>query len=494
MSIFRSRNYLSNTIDKNSFNSMTFRKELNLTTFRVDQKKKNLKQKSIDQSKYDGEIKKIIQHNKFLKDQISILSMKNTNIKNFMKQIINSNNDKMNKKNISIFIKEYNELLLFNNKNMKLDVDKDLNVYKNIVNDMNNRISDLLITKEEKEKTKFLLENDHQRKDNFIQIYSTCLKNMGNVQEAERFRYLNDEIYPTDIDNYFSKYLDIYRKNLLQTTQKWNKFKNKANKDKKEIEELKRIIRNPKELKKNKNIEEQKNSFDINTTEGDNDIFLLTFDEFEDDFEPGLNEQDLILYDDTGNNDNNEKDKENDSNPKNESINLKNMIEKEPIYTKINNRNTKKNNSNSIDHNNRTGNKITFAKKDMYYFPQNNYSRSIIRDKTDSPRIKSNRNVSINSISKLNFKQILFNKNAKYMKEEANDLALKRFEIENEFELSKNENGNRDEMKIKDLKRDIKIFKGKIKKKRKIIKEFQRFCNEFYIKYQRYMNSNCDEI
>ena len=317
---------------------------------------------------------------------------------------------------------------------------------------------------------------------------------MGSVQEAERFRYLNDEIYPTDIDNYFSKYLDIYRKNLLQTTQKWNKFKNKANKDKKEIEELKRIIRNPKELKKNKNIEEQKNSFEINTTEGDNDIFLLTFDAFDDDFEPGLNEQDLILYDDTSNNDNNEKDKENDSNPKNESINLKNMIEKEPIYTKINNRNTKKNNSNSIDHNNRTGNKITFAKKDMYYFPQNNYSRSIIKDKTDSPRIKSNRNVSINSISKLNFKQILFNKNAKYMKEEANDLALKRFEIENEFELSKNENGNRDEMKIKDLKRDIKIFKGKIKKKRKIIKEFQRFCNEFYIKYQRYMNSNCDEI
>jgi hypothetical protein len=221
---------------------------------------------------------------------------------------------------------------------------------------------------------------------------------------------------------------------------------------------------------------------------------LLTFDEFEDDFEPGLNEQDLILYDDTSNNDNNEKGKENDSNPKNESINLKNMTEKEPIYTKINNRNTKKNNSNSIDHNNRTGNKITFAKKDMYYFPQNNYSRSIIRDKTDSPRIKSNRNVSINSISKLNFKQILFNKNAKYMKEEANDLAIKRFEIENEFELSKNDYGNRDEMKIKDLKRDIKIFKGKIKKKRKIIKEFQRFCNEFYIKYQRYMNSNCDEI
>ena len=218
MSIFRSRDYPSNFMSKNSFNSMTYRNELNLTTFRVDQKKKNFKKKSIDQSKYDGEIKKIMQHNKFLKDQISLLSMKNTNIKNFMKQIITSNNNKMNKKDISTFIKEYNEQVLFNNKKVKLDVDKDLNIYKNIENDMNNRISDLLATKEEKEKTKFLLENDHQRKDNFIQIYSTCFKNIGSVQEAERFRYLNDEIYPNDIDNYFSKYLDIYRKNLLQTT------------------------------------------------------------------------------------------------------------------------------------------------------------------------------------------------------------------------------------------------------------------------------------
>ena len=497
MSIFRSRDYPSNFMSKNSFNSMTYRNELNLTTFRVAQKKKNFKKKSIDQSKYDGEIKKIMQHNKFLKDQISLLSMKNTNIKNFMKQIITSNNNKMNKKDISTFIKEYNEQVLFNNKKVKLDVDKDLNIYKNIENDMNNRISDLLATKEEKEKTKFLLENDHQRKDNFIQIYSTCFKNIGSVQEAERFRYLNDEIYPNDIDNYFSKYLDIYRKNLLQTTQKWNKFKNKANRDKKEIEELKKILRNPKELKKNKNIEEQKNSFEINTTEGDNDIFLLTFDEFEDDYEPGLNEQDSILYEDPINN---EKDTENNNN-KIPSINLKNMIGKEATFTKINNRNSRKiNNLNNIDNNNninnRTGNKITFAKKDMYYFPQNNYSRSIIRDKTDSPRINSNRtgNITINSISKLNFKQILFNKNAKYIKEEANDLAIKRFEIENEFELSKNDYGNRDEMKIKDLKRDIKIFKGKIKKKRKIIKEFQKFCNEFYIKYQRYMNSNYNEI
>ena len=490
MSIFRSRNFLSNTIDKNSFNSITFRKELNLTTFRVDKKKKILKKKSIETENYDGELKKITQHNKFLKEQISLLSLKNTNIKNFMKRIINPKNENMNKINISSFIKEYNELISYSNKDMKLDVEKDLNIYKNIENEMNNKISNLLDTKEEKEKIKFLLENDIQRKDNFIQLYSTNFQNMGTVQEVERFRYLNDEIYQVDIDNYYSKYLDIYRKNLLQTTQKWNKCKNKVSKNKNEIEELKTILKNPKELKKKKFLEEQKNSNDSkenNTTEGDNEIFLLVFDEFEDDYEPALNEQDLILYEDTNVSNNN-----NNNEIKKESNNMINKIEIEPKFNKINNRNTKKNSSNSIDV--KLSNKISNSKKDLYYFPQKNFSRSIIKENTDSPRLKSNRNISINSISKLNFKQILFNKNAKYMKEEANDLAMKRFEIENEFEISKNEFKNRDEMKIKDLKKDIKLFKGKIKKKKKIIKEFQRFCNEFLIKYQRYMNSNNNEI
>ena len=258
MSIFRSRNIFSNTLDKNSFNSITFRKELNLTTYRVDKKKKIFKKKSMDNHIDDVMVKKIVQHNKFLKDQISLLSLKNTNIKNFMKRIINTTNEINNKKNISVFIQEYNELILFNNKNMKLDVERDLNSYQNIENDMNNKISDLLLTKEEKEKKKFLLENDIQKKDNFIKIYSDNLNNMGSVQEYERFRYLNDEIYQSDIDNYYSKYLEIYRKNLLTTTQKWNKFKNKANKNKKEIAELKQILRNPKELKKKKNSRRRK--------------------------------------------------------------------------------------------------------------------------------------------------------------------------------------------------------------------------------------------
>jgi len=479
MSIFHSRNILSNTIDKTSFNSMTFRKELNLSTFRIVDKKKILKKKYLEQSKYDLEIKRLMKHNKFLNEQISSISTKNKNIKNFLKNIINSNNENVNKNNFSLFFNEYNELLSFNNKNLKLDVDKDLSNYKDIENNINNKIENLLATKEEKEKTNFLLKNDTQRKDNFIQIYTENFKNISSLQEPERFRYLNDEIYPADIDNYFTKYLDVFRKNLLQTTQRWNKFRNKVETNKKEIEELKKIIKNPNLLQKNNINEEQKNSNDYNivTTEGDNDIFLLTFDEFEDDYEPGIDEQDLIST--------------NDNNTKSESINLKNIIENETKFNKINNRNKKRIGYNSITVDNRNGNKINVLKKDLYYYPQNNFSRSIIKENsTTSSRKNSDKSVSINSISKLNFKQILFNKNAKFMKEEANDLALKRFQIENEYEFSKNNLEDRNDMKIKDLKKDIKMFKGKIKKKRRIIKEFQKFCKEFSIKYQRYINNN----
>ena len=480
MSIFHSRNILSNTIDKTSFNSMTFRKELNLSTFRIVDKKKILKKKYLEQSKYDLEIKRLMKHNKFLNEQISSISTKNKNIKNFLKNIINSNNENVNKNNFSLFFNEYNELLSFNNKNLKLDVDKDLSNYKDIENNINNKIENLLATKEEKEKTNFLLKNDTQRKDNFIQIYTENFKNISSLQEPERFRYLNDEIYPADIDNYFTKYLDVFRKNLLQTTQRWNKFRNKVETNKKEIEELKKIIKNPNLLQKNNINEEQKNSNDYNivTTEGDNDIFLLTFDEFEDDYEPGIDEQDLIST--------------NDNNTKSESINLKNIIENETKFNKINNRNKKRIGYNSITVDNRNGNKINVLKKDLYYYPQNNFSRSIIKENsTTSSRKNSDKSVSINSISKLNFKQILFNKNAKFMKEEANDLAMKRFQIENEYEFSKNNLEDRNDMKIKDLKKDIKMFKGKIKKKRRIIKEFQKFCKEFSIKYQRYINNNC---
>ena len=265
MSIFHSRNlkFSNRLLDKNHFNSMTFRKELNLTSFRLDKKKKNSsKDKTFDTPCYDDVLKNIIKHNKFLKKQVSLLSTKNTNIKNFMRRILNINNEENNKSNIISYLKEYNNILSFNNKNLKLDVDIDLSNYKNIEDDMNNKISQLLASKEEKEKIKFLLENDLQTKDNFIKIYSTNLKQIGNVQEGEKFRYLNDEILQVDIDNFYNKYLEIYRKNLLLTSQRWNKYKNKVAKNQRIIGELKKILKNPKDIEKNQIFEEQKNNIE----------------------------------------------------------------------------------------------------------------------------------------------------------------------------------------------------------------------------------------
>ena len=472
MSTFRTRNILLNTIDKYSFNSYTNRNRLNLTTFKVDKKKKNILKNSFNNIvECNEEVKKIILHNKLLKEHISLLSIENFNIKNFIKRIMTYNINKTNNKNLKTFFEEYIQQLIFNKKKLKKSVDKHLNDYKKIEENMNNKISNLLIAKEELQKTEFLLENDIQKKDNFIKIYLRNCKNIGSVQENERFRYLNDELYQNDIDSYLAKYLDIYRKNLLQTTQKWNKSKNKINKCTQEIEDLKNILKNPKEYKNtyinkieiNNNNNNDNNNISIN--ENDKDIFLMTFDEFEDDFEPDLNEEESINDDIDIN------------------LNKNNCIKivKEPKYNKINiNKLTRNIQNRDITKNNN-------IKKDLYYFPQNNYSNSIIKEKIDSPQINSNRTVSINNISKLNFNQIIFNKNLRYMKEEANNLALKKYEIENEFEKSDNV-VDRDDMKIKDLKNDIKIFKKKIKKKKKLIKNFKTFCDDFMTRYPNFIN------
>ena len=62
-----------------------------------------------------------------------------------------------------------------------------------------------------------------------------------------------------DIDNFYNKYLEIYRKNLLLTSQRWNKYKNKVAKNQRIIGELKKILKNPKDIEKNQIFEEQKN-------------------------------------------------------------------------------------------------------------------------------------------------------------------------------------------------------------------------------------------
>lgn len=473
MSTFRTRNKLFNTLDNYSFNSLSNSNRLNLTTFKVNKKKKNILKNSYNNIiEYNAEVKKITLKNKLLKEEISFLSIENFNLKNIMKKIIAFNKEKTNKNYIKTFMEEYYQQLIFNKKKLKIHVDKVLNDYKKIEDEVNNKTSDLIIAKDELERTKFLLENSIQKKDNFISIYLSNLKKIGTVQENERFRYLNDELYQNDIDNFYGKFLDIYQRNLLLTSQRWNKSKNKVSKCTEEIKDLKKILDNPGEyINSIANKDEIKKSNSNNViTENDKEIFLMTFDEFEDDFEPDINEDDVINID--------------NNIDINSNINNKINIKEKPKFNKININNFSKNVLK------RDANKKNNIKNELYYFPQKNLSNSIIKEKINSTDINSNRIVSINNIAKLNLNQIIFNKNLKYMKEEANDLALKRYEIENEFEMSSNNANKRAEMKIKDLKNDIKIFKNKINKKKKIIKNFKCFYDDFMSKYQNYINSN----
>ena len=168
------------------------------------------------------------------------------------------------------------------------------------------------------------MENSIQKKDNFISIYLSNLKKIGTVQENERFRYLNDELYQNDIDNFYGKFLDIYQRNLLLTSQRWNKSKNKVNKCTEEIEDLKKILDNPGEYINsiaNKDEIKKNNSNNI-ITENDKEIFLMTFDEFEDDFESDINEDDVINID--------------NNIDINSNINNKINIKEKPKFNKIN--------------------------------------------------------------------------------------------------------------------------------------------------------------
>ena len=54
--------------------------------------------------------------------------------------------------------------------------------------------------------------------------------------------------------------------------------------------------------------------------------------------------------------------------------------------------------------------------------------KNLKSDYSEIPKI--NRNVSINSISKLNLKQIVFNKKNKFIKEEAKEMTIIRYKID----------------------------------------------------------------
>jgi hypothetical protein len=504
---FRSRNIPNNynTFDtKNSFNS---------NTVKIEEQFHVKSQILTNLTEYAGEARIIIQKNNSLKQIIALLIKNNSHTKNFINKIMtinkdiksnnkknnNSNNNNINllKDNMFHFVEEYNDFIRKNNNILNEKIQKIIEKQESFKKDLENEIEGLNKNLEEIKNMNFMLENRNKYKENIIRDLFQSYQNMGFIQENKRYRFINDELSQSDIDKYYSKFLAVFQQCLLNTTQNWNKYKNKAIKFEEDIKHFKNLLENPEKIiekKDNNEIEEEQ------ATITENDLLLMSFDEFEDESEATI--ESLIL-------DTNEDNKDDNINfitsNNNENIIKINNIGKFNNNSKYNRINKMKNQS----VNNRRVNRIAFIKRDIYYMPQKDFSKSLIRNSESLNKIKPKefmtfspptvnkknitRAVSIDKISKLNLKQIVFNKKNKFIKEEAKEMAIRRFEIEKEYKMNvpkfDDPNDIKIKMEIKELKKDIKKFKEKKKKKKKLIKEFRKFCKNFLQKYAILINN-----
>ena len=497
MHTYRSRNRLSDKLDT---------KKIFSSTDRIEEKKYPKKKFLTNLTEYAGEARTIIQNNNSLKQQISILKKNNLLIKNYISKIIiinkdmklkNNNNthNHFNKDNIYNFIKEYNELIKENNNIIREKVEKEKEKNENYQMNLEFKTDILNKSLEESLNINFLLDNKNKYKDNIIKALKQNYENITCIQEITRYRFINEEFSQHDVDKFFKKYLSIFQESLLNITHNWNKYRNKIIKFENEKEELLKNLENPEKIEEKQKISnENKTEKNLETTE--NELFLLTFDEFEDE------SQEVTL--DSENIQTNQ-DEENNTNTSSNINNKNNYIKINNNYNKMNT-NNKYNKINNLKSQNAINKRL--RKKDLYYIPQKDYSRSLIKNSESMRKIlqkgninicpiipKNDRNISINTISKLNLKQIVFNKNNKFLKEEAKEMAIKKYKIENEYKINisnniENLNEIKIQMEMKETKKDIKLFKEKIKRKKKIIKEFKIFYNDISKKYNLYVNNN----
>ena len=497
MMTYHSRNEFSCNLElKNNFTT---------NTLKLEEKKLSKSKILTNLVEYAGEARTIIINNDILRQYIDSLKQYNINTKNFINKIITINKDlkfkskkntqtnnnrthniNSHKENIISIVKEYYELIKNNNYKLKEKIEKEKEKNKNYTNNLEKEVENLKKTYEESLNINFMLENKTKLKNNLIKALKESNDNFGSIQESKRYRFIDYGAHQGVIDKYFSKQLSLLQKNMLNITHGWNKYKNKVIIFEQEKEELQKILKNPnlinQEIEKNRENSKYENSDYINP---EIDLFLLTFDEFEDESKEITLETESLK-----------------TNENNEIINNCNNIN-------INNNICSKKlllNLQSINDKNK--NKITVKKRDIYYIPpKKDFGKSLLKNSESAKKIKINlsrnvgptiiksRTASINNISKLNLKQIVFNKKNKFKKEEEKEMAIKRFEVENEFkenmlyDIILNPKYLKIQMEIKERKKDIKVFKNKIIRKKKIIKEFQEYCKDIYKNYNLYMNN-----
>ena len=352
----------------NGFKSRNNNSKINLCKTSRIEDNMNIKNKILlNLTEYAEEARIIIKKNNSLKQKLNSINKNNLEIKNLINKIITINKDIKNKfksknnknninKNIYLFkdnlfniVKEYNNLIERSNSKYKNEIQKEKEKNEVHKNKLISEIENLNLSLEESLNSKFRLENKIIYKDNIIQGLIDNYEKIGYIQEEVRYRFINDEMSQQDIDKYFSKHLSIFQQNLLNSIQNWNKYKNRAIKFEEEIENLKKILKNPQNIEKYetknnpKKIEEY-----TNTTE--NDLFLLTFDEFEDDSREVSLEIETLQTNQNQNEDIT-------------NININNNNIKNCNYHKINNTNLKHNKTYNIKNQNSNIRKINKINK-----------------------------------------------------------------------------------------------------------------------------------
>ena len=190
----------------------------------------------------------------------------------------NNTHNHFNIDNIYNFIKEFNELIKKNNNIIKEKVEKEKEKNENYQEYLEIQSNNLNISLEESINMNFILDNKNKYKDNIIKDLTQSYENMSCIQEIKRYRFVDEELSQQNVDKYFKKYLSIFQNNLLNISQNWNKYRNKAIKFENEKEDLLKILENPDKFEeKQKIINEKKIEKNLDTTE--NELFLLTFDE-----------------------------------------------------------------------------------------------------------------------------------------------------------------------------------------------------------------------
>ena len=396
-------------------------------------------------------IRQLLKLNNYLKEKILNTSEKNLVLKGILTQLIKGKISKQKKILIINNINERNKNISEKNKKLKENINsinEKINDLNNILkNEIDEQLNELNILKDDL----FILLNQINLKNNYIENYKEKIKNFNCIQERIREIYI-DKTLKDQCDQYFLRQSISLQEKLQKELKDLNKVKQKITElinEKEIISSYTKLLNGPKNLISEKGI--------VWETERENDI------------ENNSEEEKSIIF----------RDFELSSYSISECFDIENEspIKISPIFLHI---------------------------PDKIHMESSNIKKKIIKEIKNNNSFEENNiinnnngnndslNKKINAIPKLNLNQIQFNKNNKNihnininLKKTTNSKKSKNNITSKSVENIKDNNNNTFnksyydyEEKIEDMKENIYNIKEKISKNKKLIKKFKKFCKQ----------------